>query len=399
MKQQVIGSSVFRKPARFSAGLFIAAAFQLLPVFQTGLGAEEPALPKFVSGQGITVLKTAWREGSDRTVIVDIKTPLISENAINGGVNQVWITLPKSYFSEKNAEARYPVLYLLHGGAGGWAGQWVTGGGTAEDQTAGRDVITVMPDGGKVGWFTDWVGDKTQQWKTFHLNQLVPWIDANLRTNAVKNGRAIAGLSMGGYGAFHYAFVRPDLFAYAGSFSGAVDVEETGTQLVIWQQSQSNGLPSYGAFGDTDSSNWSVNNPIDNVEKFRGVYLDMYAGSGTSDFDVLERTMGQSNFRMHKALDKAGIENSFVMYGRPGGETGCDGGHNFGCWNYALSMALPKIMTTISGTGIQPVTDEDSTPVARGVRLAPETGVSEASVKTVDWDGRGASLKGYGERI
>ena len=140
--------------------------------------------PDFNSGNGITVVKSAWLEGSERTVIVDIETPLISPKAINGDVHQVWITLPETYFSSTTTKTRYPVLYLLHGGAGGWAGQWVVGGGTAERSTRNYDLITVMPDGGKVGWFTDWVNDggKAQEWETFHLTQLIPWIDANLRT-------------------------------------------------------------------------------------------------------------------------------------------------------------------------------------------------------------------------
>ena len=121
--------------------------FALLAVSPMCLYAENANLPEFTSGNGITVLKTAWLEESSRTVIVDIQTPLISEKAINGGVNQVWITLPESYLEETKAEHRYPALYLLHGGAGGWAGQWVEGGGDVEELTEGLDLITVMPDG------------------------------------------------------------------------------------------------------------------------------------------------------------------------------------------------------------------------------------------------------------
>ena len=53
-----------------------------------------------------------------------------------------------------------------------------------------------MPDGGKVGWYTNWKspGSTAQSWSDFHVGQLIPWIDANLRTIAQKNGRAIAGL-------------------------------------------------------------------------------------------------------------------------------------------------------------------------------------------------------------
>ncbi len=130
------------------------------------------------------------------------------------------------------AATRYPVLYLFHGGAGGNSAQWTTGGGAVEPITNNRPLITVMPDGGKVGWYTNWVNQQggAQNWADFHIGQLIPWIDANLRTIAAKSGRAIAGLSMGGFGAVRYAQDRPDMFAYAASFSGAVDLGDSGTR-------------------------------------------------------------------------------------------------------------------------------------------------------------------------
>ena len=88
--------------------------------------------------------------------------------------------------------------------------------------TDGKPLITVMPDGGKVGWYTNWVSQSggAQAWRDFHVDQLIPWIDANLRTIASKSGRAIAGLSMGGFGAVRYAQDRPDLFAFVGQLLG-----------------------------------------------------------------------------------------------------------------------------------------------------------------------------------
>jgi len=364
----------------------------LLVVSPLCLRAEETDLPEFASGNGITVLKTSWMDENKRTVVVDIQTQMIAEEAINGGVNQVWITLPKNYSSKAKVDHRYPVLYLMHGGGGGWAGQWVQGGGQAEEYTEDLDLITVMPDAGKVGWFTDWVGDGSrcaQKWESFHIKQLIPWVDANLRTNASKSGRAIAGLSMGGFGAFHHAFRHPELFAYAGSYSGALDLQEQGTQLVILQQSQSSGFDPYGAFGRFDDDNWNVHNPLKHAGSLSGIYLDMYAGSGMHDFDVLERTMGQSTFRLHNALNDAGITSSFLMYGRPGGETGCDGGHNFGCWNYALKLSLPKMMNVLRQAGSDG-SDEEAPVEVRAVE--PPQDAPDAAPASVDWAGNGGTL-------
>ncbi len=120
------------------------------------------------------------------------------------------------------------MLYLLHGTSGG-AADWTTVGG-AEQTTAGLGLIVVMPDialddnGG--GWCTNWYnGGRYGQpeWETFHIDQLIPWIDHNLRTVATRDGRAIAGLSQGGFCSMSYAARHPDMFETALAYSGAPD--------------------------------------------------------------------------------------------------------------------------------------------------------------------------------
>jgi len=200
-----------RRGIRACVGLVVVLmAVGLLP----GNPAAADA-PNMVSGNGITA--GAWRWITSRTLEVDITTAKVVANAVHGP-HRVRITLPNNYF--QSGSTRFPVLYLLHGGAGGNSAQWTTGGGAVEGITNGRPIITVMPDGGKVGWHTNWVDQSqgAQAWRDFHVDQLIPWIDANLRTIASKSGRAIAGLSMGGFGAIRYAQDRPDLFIYAGSF-------------------------------------------------------------------------------------------------------------------------------------------------------------------------------------
>jgi hypothetical protein len=57
--------------------------------------------------------------------------------------------------------------------------------------------------------------------------------------------------------------------------------------------------------------------------------------------------MRASADRFHNSLNAAGVPHFYWMYGRPG--NGCDGGHNFGCWNFALNDAMPKIMAALGG--------------------------------------------------
>jgi len=303
--------------------------------------------PNLVSGSGITV--TGWRWITSRTFEVDITTAKVAASAVNGP-HRVRVTLPDDYF--QSGTTRYPVLYLLHGGAGGNSAQWTTGGGTAEALTSGRPLITVMPDGGKVGWYTNWVSQSggAQAWRDFHVDQLIPWIDANLRTIAAKAGRAIAGLSMGGFGAVRYAQDRPDLFAFVGSFSGAVDLGDSGTRSVITEQATQNGYSGNAIFGNPFwpfDGTWNALNPVSRAARLQGVSVALYAGGGSNDNDVLEGTMRTSAEHLHAALDAAGVPHFWWMYGRPG--FGCDGGHNFGCWNFALNDAIPRMLAVLQG--------------------------------------------------
>lgn len=60
--------------------------------------------------------------------------------------------------------------YLLHGALAG-SGSWMDDG-DAENLTAGKPLITVVPDGGVKGWYADWAsprGAAPQKWETFHI--------------------------------------------------------------------------------------------------------------------------------------------------------------------------------------------------------------------------------------
>ncbi len=360
---------------RASVRVRLAALAVALLAGTIGALASSPAsadAPNLVSRNGITVTGVRWITA--RTIEADISTTLIHPNAVNGP-HRIRITLPDGYF--QNPTARYPVVYLLHGGAGGNSAQWTTGGGDVEGITRGKPVITVMPDGGKVGWFTNWVNQSkgAQNWADFYLNQVVPWVDGNLRTIATKNGRAIAGLSMGGYGAVRLAQDRPDLFASVASFSGAVDLGDMGTRTVITEQAVQNGFPADGPFGNPfwpfDTA-WNQKDPMKRPTRLAGLQILLYAGAGIHDADILERTMGQSADRFSRTLWANGVPNFWWMYGRPGPTVpyGCDGGHNFSCWNFAFNDALPRMLTVLAQPNLS-TTTTTSAPAGTNVVANP----------------------------
>ncbi len=106
------------------------------------------------------------------------------------------------------------------------------------DLTAGKPIIVVMPDGGHAGWYcnpvTSFVGPRN--WETFHIAQLLPWIEANFRTYAEYDGRAVSGFSMGGFGALKYAAKYYGHFASVSAHSGPASLRRDFGLVVHWAQ-------------------------------------------------------------------------------------------------------------------------------------------------------------------
>src|SRR5256885_5716911 len=149
-----------------------------------------------------------------RLVELTFRTPALSDDT------RVRVLLPRGYRS--GGSRRYPVLYLLHGSVDDYR-SW-TDKGDAERLTAGLPLIVVMPNAGNGGFYSDWFNHGAggpPEWETYHVRQLIPWIDRRYRTVASRRGRATAGLSMGGFGAMTYPARHPDMFVAAASFSGA----------------------------------------------------------------------------------------------------------------------------------------------------------------------------------
>lgn len=129
------------------------------------------------------------------------------------------VALPAGY--ETSGDTRYPVLYLLHGFSSNYLA-WTSLG--APKAAEGLDLIVVMPDAGN-SWYANWAESSEGQknaWEDAMIKDLIGHVDATYRTIAAREGRAINGLSMGGYGALMLGLKHPDLFCSIGSHSGAL---------------------------------------------------------------------------------------------------------------------------------------------------------------------------------
>lgn len=179
--------------------------------------------------------------------------------------------LPEGY---KGSSRRYPVVYLLHG-YGANEREWASKGDIAailDDMIAKSElppVIAIMPYGAK-SWYVDSAefggpGD----YETAIMRDLIGHIDASYRTMKDRGGRAIAGLSMGGFGALRLAFFHPGKFAATASLSGSLynevgipgverPVEAALTEAEKWFR---------GAFGQPfDPYIYQLRNPFSKVQ-------------------------------------------------------------------------------------------------------------------------------------
>ena len=130
------------------------------------------------------------------------------------------IVLPPDYAA---SDERYPVLYLLHGLSQNYT-SWGRYGVPFYAERLG-DLIVVMPDGGN-SWYVNYAESAEGQknaWEDHIVKDVVGHVDANYRTLARREGRAIAGLSLGGYGALTLGLRNSPMFISIGSTSGALE--------------------------------------------------------------------------------------------------------------------------------------------------------------------------------
>jgi enterochelin esterase family protein len=139
------------------------------------------------------------------------------------------VYLPPGYARERGP---YRVLYLLHGTRGS-ALDWPRNGGVraTADALIGagaiRPLIIVMPNGAN-SWYVDSAAvGGPGDFATAIDRDLVDMIDRDFATDTSRNGRAIAGLSMGGYGALRLALMRPERYGAVAAVSPALWVRVT----------------------------------------------------------------------------------------------------------------------------------------------------------------------------
>ena len=225
------------------------------------------------------------------------------------------VVLPVHYATDG---ASYPVLYLLHG----WQGDetnWIQL--TQLVALASRYPLIVVLPRAENSWYVNSATVAQNRFADFIANDLIAEVEHRFRVLPAPGSRAIAGLSMGGYGAILTALKRPGTFAFIGSISGAFD-GPSGIERVMPQLKPSTDA----AFGAMDSRTRRENN-IDlllaQADPSATSYLFLECGAADP---LLE-----SNRRVVRALSQRGM--AYEYHELPGA-------HTWPFWNQSLPGLL-----------------------------------------------------------
>jgi S-formylglutathione hydrolase FrmB len=248
------------------------------------------------------------------------------------------VYLPSSYST--NTTKRFPVLYLLHGMWGTYQDWPKNGMQSIVDNAGGKEMVIIMPDG-LDAFYVDGYKDG-MKYETYLQTELLPYVESKYRIDTANGkNRAIAGLSMGGFGAAYHGFKYPDKFSSIYAMSGAFDVT--------------------GNIGDIVNSN-----------KYPAFTMEC----GTEDTLVY-----QMNVSFHSKLQQLGVSHEYITR---------SGAHTWDFWKVCLPKAIvfaSKYFTDESSHTLKPSTPtyQPSTPTPKTSNQKCGDINNDGSVNSIDF--------------
>jgi S-formylglutathione hydrolase FrmB len=321
-------------------------------------GTDASRVADALPGQPVPVasdsIDTPWPRGSVRAD--SFASPIL------GTTKHYLVYLPPSY--GRDGRRRYPVAYYLHG-LWGDETNWVRLGRldrAMDSLVAGGapEMIVVMPDGDD-SWYTSWESPRgwaecaagelrepagrycvrSHRYDAYLADDLVAHVDSTLLTQRDRRRRAIAGLSMGGYGAVHLAALHPDIYSAAASHSGVLSPLFVGPRPFADSLRRASdmealesawGSPIYRtmvpAFGG-ELDGWARRDParvLRDLKTRGGPVPDLYVDTGFEDRLVVD---GNRAFRWE--LDRMGVPVEYHEYA---------GAHSWTYWRANVGRSL-----------------------------------------------------------
>jgi S-formylglutathione hydrolase FrmB len=242
-------------------------------------------------------------------------------NALNSHILQravhFCVYLPADYDAgaSQHPPKRHPVLYFLHGLGDNEQTLFNSGGWTLLEDLRNQhkmgDFLIVAPEGRRSFYINS--ADGTVRYNDFVLQEFLPHIESKYRIRPGRGGRAISGISMGGYGALRFAFAHPELFSAVSAQSAALITESPQTL----DSASRTGAPLAGVlaavFGSPiNVAHWNDNSPFvlakRNAAGLRKVTI--YFNCGQHDNYGFETGAAA----LHAELQKEGVRHEYHPY-------------------------------------------------------------------------------------
>lgn len=222
------------------------------------------------------------------------------------------IVLPPGY---AEGGKHYPVLYLLHGYMQNYTVWGRNLGATFYARSLG-ELILVLPDAGNT-WFVNYATsvEGKDQWEDYLIDDVIGHVDANFRTVDDRAGRALAGLSMGGFGAFSLGLRHPETFISLGSTSGALNFARDRAEAI-----------GAGKILDRNARSPEQQEAIDRADEFISGIIDIPGFSKQDertpqgiDFVTQEQALAYDPFQIIFTVPKSNLPHFYIDAGTEDG--------------------------------------------------------------------------------
>jgi putative tributyrin esterase len=217
---------------------------------------------------------------------------------------------------------KLPVLYLLHGGGGSFH-DWSNYSDVA--RYAEQAVILVMPEGHN-SYYTNSADRPQDRYEDYIEHDLIADVELRFPVADGRAHRAIAGISMGGFGAVVLALKHPDLFIFAGGLSSALDVPSRPFSMKRWGQWREH----RAIFGPWESQSRRASDPFvlaRSVDPDKAPYIFLSCGE--------QEGLLPANRKFAALLQARRFRYEF--------HTG-PGGHDWNQWNQRLPDLIESMM-------------------------------------------------------
>ncbi|TFE01576.1 alpha/beta hydrolase [Jeotgalibacillus salarius] len=205
---------------------------------------------------------------------------------------------------------KFPVLYLLHGASDDYS-CWMRWS-SIERYANEKGIVVVMPSADLSAYTNMKHG---HDYWTYISEELPAFIEATFPVSTKREDTFAAGLSMGGYGAFKLALLKPEKFAAAASLSGALDMADRVRQDRKFDN----------AFGDHPELDGTENDLLHLVKTSEDQLPRLFQACGTEDF------LYEDNLRFKKIAEEYGLD---LTYEEEFGD------HNWAYWDIKIKRVL-----------------------------------------------------------